>query len=173
MLDAKTNPLPCMNRWIALLLLVVPALAFAKGTPLGQAPMPRPLKHESRREIDQLEETWRQAVLTSNTAIMESLLADDYIAISSAGTLQSKEQAIDAMRSGQIHFSSIELSDRKVRFYGTTALVTSRAEVSGTSEEGDFASSNRYTRVYVRDKRGAWKIVSFEISRIRPPGEHR
>jgi len=60
-----------------------------------------------------------------------------------------------------------------VRFYGTTALVTSRAEVSGSTADGDISGSYRYTRVYVRDEQGVWKIVSFEASRIRDPDDHK
>jgi ketosteroid isomerase-like protein len=51
--------------------------------------------------------------------------------------------------------------------------VTSLAEVKGTAGDGDISGSYRYTRVYVRDAQGAWKIVSFEASRIREPGEHK
>ena len=66
---------------------------------------------------------------------MEILLADDYIAITPNGTLQSKEQTLANLRSGAMHIKSLEFSDRKVRFYGQTALVTSRAEVNGTNCE--------------------------------------
>jgi len=86
--------------------------------------------------------------------------------------LQTKEQALDNLRSGRTHFTSLEITDRKVRFYGTTALVTSVADVQGTTGNGDVSGSYRYTRVYVRDAQGAWKVVSFEVSRIREPGEH-
>jgi ketosteroid isomerase-like protein len=130
-------------------------------------------RHESRHEIDQLEEAWRNAVLKANTAALDALLADDYIAITPSGTLQSKEQTLANLRSGLIHFTAIEFSDRKLRFYGATALVTSRAEVSGATPAGDLSGSYRYTRVYVRDERGKWKIVSFEASRIREPGERK
>jgi ketosteroid isomerase-like protein len=150
------------------------AKAQIGGIPKAQkGGMPRAQKHESRHEIDQLEDTWRDAVLKGNIAALDSLLADDYMAISPNGTLQSKEQTLEHVRSGAIHFTSIEFSDRKVRFYGTTALVTSRAEVSGANAEGVIDGSFRYTRVYVRDVRGNWKIVSFEASRIREPGEPR
>jgi ketosteroid isomerase-like protein len=151
----------------ALLLIAVCAgpVALYAGMPLGQ-------KHESRHEIDQLEETWREAILKQNTTVMASLLADDYMAITAAGTLQTKEQALASLRAGRIHLTTLEISDRKVRFYGTTALVTSMASVQGSTGEGDASGSYRYTRVYVRDAQGAWKIVSFEMSRIREPGEH-
>lgn len=135
--------------------------------------MPRAQRHESRHEIDQLEDTWRDAVVHHNAATMDDLLADDYLAITSNGTLQSKEQTLANLRSGKLNFASIEFSDRKVRFYGQTALVTSRAEVSGAAPDGDLTGSYRYTRVYVRDEQGKWKIVSFEASRITGPDEHK
>jgi ketosteroid isomerase-like protein len=144
----------------------------APALPLFAA-LPRTQKHESRHEIDHLEETWRNAVLQANTATLESLLADDYMAITASGTLQSKEEALANVRSGLTHFTTLEISDRKVRFYGTTALVTSLAEVTATTPEGELSGSYRYTRVYVRDVHGKWKIVSFEASRIREPGEHK
>jgi ketosteroid isomerase-like protein len=92
------------------------------------------------------------------------------MAITANGTLQSKEQALAIVRGGAVRFTSIEFSDRKVRFYGATALVTSRAEISGSTAQTDISGSYRYTHVWVRDDHGAWKIVSFEASRIR---EHK
>lgn len=126
-------------------------------------------KHESRHEIDQLEDKWRDAVLKGNTVALNSLLADDYMAITANGTLQTRDEALASLRSGQWHFSSLNVLDRKVRFYGRTALVTSLAEVQGTTPDGDMSGSYRYTRVYIRDARGNWKIVSFEASRIQDP----
>jgi len=112
-------------------------------------------------------------VLKSNIAVMGSLLADDYMAITASGTLQTKEQTLASLRAGRTHFTSLAISDRKVRFYGSTALVTSVADIQGTTGEGNVSGSYRYTRVYVRDAVGAWKIVSFEVSRIREPGDHK
>lgn len=127
-------------------------------------------KHEHRhREIDQLEEAWRNAVLSSNTRAMDTLLADDYTAITSNGTLQTKQDWLASLRSGRVHITALDISDRKVRFYGDTAVVTSLAQVQGTGSAGEVFGSFRYTRVYVRNPQGEWKIVSFEASRIRDP----
>lgn len=100
---------------------------------------------------------------------MDSLLADDYTAITANGTLQTKQDWLASLRSGRVHISTLDISDRKVRFYGDTAVVTSRAQVQGTGSEGGVVGSFRYTRVYVRNPQGKWKIVSFEASRIRNP----
>lgn len=158
-----------IKRWSVSVGLTVAVLAA--GGSLNA--MPRAEKHEVRHQIEQLETSWKNAVLHGNFAAMDGLLADDYMAITPSGILQSKEQALAAIRSGSMKFSSLDLSDRKIRLYGTTALVTSRAEVKGAGPEGDMSGSYRYTRVYVRDARGVWRIVSFEASKIREPGDRR
>jgi ketosteroid isomerase-like protein len=139
MRGASTNAPLRKNRRMILAAMLVPVLMQALWVAPLYAGLPGTQKHERRHEIDQLEDTWRNAVLSGNTAAMDSLLADDYMAITASGTLQTKEQAL----------------------------------VQGTNAEGDFTGSFRYTRVYVRDVRGEWKIVSFEASRIRGSGERR
>lgn len=147
------------------------ALATLIACGASLAAMPRAEKHEIRHQIEKLEDAWRNAVLHGNSSAMDALLADDYMAITPTGILQSKEQALASLRGGTIHFNSLALSDRKIRLYGNTAIVTSRAEVTGTSPDGNMVGNYRYTRVYVKDAKGVWRIVSFEASKIRQPGE--
>ena len=155
----------CLAMGVAVLMIV--------GAASSMAAMGRAEKHETRHQIENLEDAWRSAVLKGNIPAMDALLADDYMAITPTGILQSKEQALASLRAGSVHFKTIDLSDRKIRLYGTTALVTSRAEVAGTGPDGDMSGSYRYTRVYVRDARGSWRIVSFEASKIKQFGDHR
>jgi ketosteroid isomerase-like protein len=133
--------------------------------------MPRSQRHEYRREIDQLEDKWRDAMLKSNSAVLDGLLADDYTAITSTGAILTKEQTLANLRSGALQLSEINISDRKVRIYGSTAVVTSLAELAGSRSDEDLAGRYRYTRVYAHNANGQWKIVSFEASRILEPGE--
>jgi ketosteroid isomerase-like protein len=130
-------------------------------------------KEESRHEIDKLEDTWRDAILTQNTKAMDTLLDDEYMAITPSGTLQNKDDTLENLRAGRVKFSTLNISDRKVRIYGATAVVTSLAEIDATTAEGQVTGSYRYTRVYVRNAQGQWKIVSFEASRVREPGPHK
>lgn len=145
---------------LCLSLLLVCAAPLLSG-------MPRAERHEKRHEIDQLEEAWRNAVLRRDADTMNSLLSDDYIGITPMGTLLSKEQTLSNLRTGGMHLTAIGISDRKVRFYGTTAVVTCSAQVIGATTDGVRSGGYRYTHVWVKDGHGAWKIVSFEASRIR------
>jgi ketosteroid isomerase-like protein len=167
--------MPHRHRQLCALVFLLALCAYAPA--LFAAPqhggLPRGEKHEGRREIDQLEEKWRNAVLTGDVNVMDGLLADDYIAISLNGTLQTKEDTLARMRSGRRHITALELTDSKVRFYGATALVTSTAQVTGINADGEAVGDFRYTHVYVRNAQGKWKIVSFEASRIRAPRERK
>jgi ketosteroid isomerase-like protein len=152
---------------LVLLVGTVPVLAVAIPT------VPRAERHESRHEIEQLEETWRNAILKTNTAALDALLSDDYTGITASGAIQTKQQAINSLRSGALQVSSLAISDRKVRIYGGTAVVTSLAVLTGSKKDQQVTGRYRYTRVYVRNPLGQWKIVSFEASRIQEPGERR
>ncbi len=151
--------------------IVVTALLLAVcAIPL--AGMPRAQRHERRHEIDRLEELWRNAILKNDTAALSSLLSDDYIAITPTGTVQTKDEAIASLRSGRVHFTTINVSDRKVRFYGSAAIVTSTADVQASGADSIPPGSYRYTRVYALDPHGVWKIVSFEANRVVGSGPH-
>ena len=44
---------------------------------------------ELHKEIETLEMQWRDAQLNNNVAVMDKLLADDYIGISASGTIET------------------------------------------------------------------------------------
>jgi ketosteroid isomerase-like protein len=153
-------------------LILLAALSVPHGL-ASPTPVPRGQKHEYRKEIDQKEEAWRSAMLQRNSAALEALLADDYTAITATGAIQTKDQALSSLRSGAYQLSALNISDRKVRIYGATAVVTSLAELSGSKDHQEMTGRYRYTRVYVRNPQGQWKIVSFEASRIQEQAEHK
>jgi ketosteroid isomerase-like protein len=154
--------------------LLLPAYAKQAQPPNGQPQMPRGQKHESRHEIERLEEAWRNALLQGNATALEPLLADDFMAITPSGTLQTKDQMLANVRAGKVHLTALDFSDRKFRFYGSTALVTVLAAISGANSEGNPIDGNyRYTHVYTRDAKGKWRIVNFEASRVRESGERK
>jgi ketosteroid isomerase-like protein len=164
---------PACRRQLKRSCAMVAAFALAASTLPVHAGLLKTQKEESRHEIDKLEDTWRDAILTQNTKAMDTLLDDEYMAITPSGTLQNKDDTLANLRAGRVKFSTLNISDRKVRIYGATAVVTSLAEIDATTAEGQVTGSYRYTRVYVRNAQGQWKIVSFEASRVREPGPHK
>jgi ketosteroid isomerase-like protein len=149
---------------------IVAAVAIAA---MAHPAYPGITKEDNRHQIDRLEDAFRSALLTSNTKAMDALLDKEYMAITPAGTLESREDTLENLRSGKIHFTTLDVSDRKVRFYGSTAVVTSQVTIDATTPDGPVSGNYWYTRVYARNAQGQWKVVSFEASRVREPGPHK
>jgi hypothetical protein len=100
---------------------------------------------------------------------MTEMLSDDYLGIYSDGTVATKAETIADFKSGVVRFTQMDTSDRKIRVFGTTVVVISKAQVGGINDGEDISGHYRYTRVY-HHSNGAWKIVSFEASAIH---EHK
>jgi ketosteroid isomerase-like protein len=147
---------------ILLLLLWLPA---ANATSL---PHPHPQPRQIVRIIEKLEGMWQQAELTANTTTMATMLSEDYLGIYGDGTLATKAETIDSFKKGTTKFSQIHTWDRKIRVFGSTAVVVSKAQVTGEHDGESLSGFYRYTRVYHRHN-GIWQIVSFEASASHPP----
>src|SRR5271154_5695154 len=126
-------------------------------------------KHDAKRQVEALEEQWRQAQLSGDVATMDSLLSDDYIGISMTGQVNTKMQQLDRMRMHKVALTKLDLVERQVKLIGSIAIVTSRAEVEGTNDGAPVKGTYRYTRVYQRLPSGVWKITSFEATRVPGP----
>ncbi|MBT9331648.1 nuclear transport factor 2 family protein [Paracidobacterium acidisoli] len=127
--------------------------------------LPRRENHAIHKEIEALEQEWRQAIVDNNVKVMDGLLADDYIGITSNGTIETKAQVLAQRRAGTVRITALNINDMHVRVYSDTAVVTSRADLTGSNGASDISGEYRYTRVYNR-RFGKWKIVSFEASRM-------
>jgi ketosteroid isomerase-like protein len=140
-------------------------IALLGGVSASGAALHRVKGHDSKAQVEQLEEQWRVAQLNGDVATMDKLLSDDYIGISLNGQVNTKAQQLERTRTQRIALTRIDLSDMKVKFVGSIAIVTSRAEIEGTSDSTSIKGEYRYTRVYQRLPSGMWKITSFEATR--------
>jgi ketosteroid isomerase-like protein len=126
-------------------------------------------KHDTKRQVEALEEQWRTAQLAGDVTTMDKMLADDFIGISMSGQVNTKAQQLDRVKTRKLVVTKIDLTDMKVKLLGTVAIVTSQADVEGTAEAGSVKGIYRYTRIYQHLPTGEWKITSFEATRVRPP----
>lgn len=147
----------------AILVISAPPALAGRMQPLHEK------KHDAKRQVEALEEQWRQAQLSGDVATMDSLLSDDYIGISMTGQVNTKMQQLDRMRNHKLALSKLDLGEMQVKLVGAIAIVTSRAEVEGTNEGVPVKGTYRYTRVYQRLPSGIWKITSFEATRVPGP----
>ena len=137
---------------------------LAASPMLGLVPLPGG-KGSPQKQIDQLEQRWQTALLANDTPTLSSLLGDSYVGIGPDGTIASKPEELSARASGKDRVEALNVLDRKIRMYGTTAVVTSKVRVQGIYSGEPLLGEYRYTRVWSLGH-GQWHIVSFEANRI-------
>lgn len=122
-------------------------------------------KGAMHKQVEQLEGQWRTAVLAGDAAAMTGMLDETYVGIGPDGTIVNKAEELQARASGADRVLRIDVQDRKIRLYGTTAVVTSRVHLQGMYSGQPLLGVYRYTRVWTLNK-GQWRIVSFEANRV-------
>jgi hypothetical protein len=135
---------------IILSLLVVP-LAWSQGN----------AEQQIKKATDEL----RAAMFKADTNSLEKLLADDYTAIHGDGSLVTKAQEIESLKSGALKYETSDVQDLKIRVYGHTAVTTSLASFKGVTSGKPRSGTNRSTRVWVKQN-GAWRSVAFQTTRV-------
>ena len=112
-----------------------------------------------------MERQWKTALLSGDTAALIGLISDTYVGIGPNGTIFTKAEEIQATASGENRLQRLQLQERKIRIYGTTAVVTSKVMVQGSYAGQPVLGEYRYTRVWTLED-GQWRVVSFEANRV-------
>ncbi len=120
-----------------------------------------------QQEIKALQGQVVQAILKSDTSVLEKYYADDYVAIHGDGKLTTKAQEIENFKAGITKYESITVREAKIRIYGETAVVNAFASVKTVVNGRPYAGDVRNTRVWVKDG-GGWKLVVFQTTRVEP-----
>jgi ketosteroid isomerase-like protein len=113
---------------------------------------------ETAGVIAQLDDEYQAAVARNDADVMARILSDDFILISSTGKSFSKADLLEEARRGQYVYERQEDTDRTVRVWGETAVVTALLWAKGTEGGKPFAYRVWFSDTYARVD-GAWKYV--------------
>ena len=125
---------------------------------------------ESRRseshEIESMEQQWCDALLKNDATTIDKMTTDDFLSITSNGTLSDKQQYLHRISSHVNEFSTIDLKVLKVRVQPGSAIATSQTHVIGKLDGRPVDGVFRYTKVYTRSAGGQWRVANFEVTRV-------
>ena len=99
----------------------------------------------------------------TDLSALDSLLASDFVFISSKGQSQTRAQVMDDYRSARIRTIHMRLEDPHVDAYGTTAVLTGRQFSEDVIGGETVKAERRIMRVYV-NRDGTWKLAAFQLS---------
>ena len=81
------------------------------------------------------------------------------------GATMTKDQEIEVIRSGQIHYRDIDIEETSVRFIGDTAILLNRLQLTAVVGGNEVTNPFVVTEVYVRDGED-WKLASLSFTRL-------
>jgi uncharacterized protein (TIGR02246 family) len=116
-------------------------------------------------EIKKLEKEIGHAWAARDVASYDRILADDYMWTDFDGTVWTKAQDLEDLKSGTVVNTSYAVDDWKVRVYGDAAVVTGRTTVKETWKGKDVSGQYRYTDTWVK-RGGRWQLVASHTSKI-------
>jgi ketosteroid isomerase-like protein len=121
----------------------------------------------AEQELIKLENRWNDAIVKHDWAFFDQILAEDYISTNFDGSVGTKADFLEFLKSGESVMASSTVDDMKVRIYGDAAVVTGRFTTVKELYQGkDLSGQYRLTDTWVKDYLGHWRCVAEHVSRI-------
>lgn len=118
-------------------------------------------------EVKKLANDGVASLIKGDIAAVEKLWADNYVFVAQDGSVSTKAQRIESMKSGQSKIDSLSYDEMTVRSNpeGTGAILIGRATVKGTNLGKPVDGQMRFTQVWSKTKDG-WRAVSGQVTPI-------
>jgi ketosteroid isomerase-like protein len=113
--------------------------------------------------VAHLDAQFQASVKANDVDAMDKILADDFILVTGSGKIFNKQQSLDEARSRSTIYEHQEDTDRIVRVWGDTAVVTAKLWIKGVRDGKPIDYTLWFSDTYVRTP-GGWKYVFGQAS---------
>jgi ketosteroid isomerase-like protein len=117
--------------------------------------------------LTRLSDEWDRAIVRKDEKAIAGNMAEDFRIIDGYGNVDGKPAFVADILDPKLTIDPYTVEEFNVRLYGDTALLSGRTHMTGKHDGKPFESNYRYIDIYVRTK-GAWKIVSVQITKLPP-----
>ena len=127
--------------------------------------LPKPPPTLDAQTIAALDTMYQAAVKANDIAIMDRILADDFVLVTDRGASLTKADLIKEAREKRTIYEHQEEEEgtQKVRIWRDTAVVTALLRIKGTRDQNPFDYKVWFNETYVRTATG-WRYVFGQAS---------
>src|SRR6266487_3166268 len=127
--------------------------------------LPKPPPTLDAQTVAALDTMYQAAVKANDVAIMDRILADDFVLVTDRGASLTKADLIKEAREKRTIYEHQEVEEgtQKVRVWRDTAVVTALLRIKGTRDQNPFAYKVWFSETYVRTPTG-WRYVFGQAS---------
>jgi Domain of unknown function (DUF4440) len=117
--------------------------------------------------IDLSKEKWRW-MSDRKVDSLDALFHDKAVFVHMGATM-SKEQELDVIKSGRIHYKDVDIQEVSVQFFGmTTAILLNKIRLAAVVGGNEVTNPFVVTEVYVQES-GAWVLASLSFTKLLTP----
>jgi len=118
-------------------------------------------------DIRKLMDTAQAALGKNDAEAMDKIYAENYILVNVDGSVQTRAERLESLKSGETKYTSFAYSEPNIRINpeGTGAVVIAKLSMKGTAKGKPLDGDYRVTQVYSKTKDG-WKQVSAQATKI-------
>ena len=136
-----------------------------RSLPARASALPKPPPSQDVQTVAAFDTVYQKAVKANDVAIMDEILADDFVLVTERGTSLTKADLIKEAREKRTVYENHEEEEgtQKVRIWRDTAVVTARLRIKGTRDQSPFDYKVWLSQTYVRTSMG-WRYVFGQAS---------
>jgi hypothetical protein len=116
--------------------------------------------------IDLSMEKWRW-MSERKVDSLEALFHEKAVFVHMGGTM-SRDQELDVIKSGGIHYKKADIHEVSVNIIGVTAILLNRITLLAVVGGSEVTNPFVVTEVYVQED-GSWKLASLSFTRLLTP----
>jgi ketosteroid isomerase-like protein len=114
-------------------------------------------------DLHEAEERLQAAMLAGDVRELDRLLDDRVVYTGPDGRCITKQDDLQAHRSGTLTLNRLTQEELALTVAGSTGVTRILAVLEGTASGAPFAARLRYTRTWTRDDRG-WRVLAAHAS---------
>ena len=120
-------------------------------------------------EIRTAAQAFDDAQLHGDRAVLERMLAPEYLLVHGSGRVGDKKDFIDGFTDPESHLEPFDISDRLfLRPTPDTAIVGGDARIHGTDHGKPFRQHFRYADMFAK-RNGQWVVVYTQVTPLAAP----
>ncbi len=142
-------------------LTLISLLVFS-GAAAAQSNAARVLS-ENEKTVRKLERSWLDAYEQRNADSMNAIVADDFTITFPDGSMQTKKQIVDSLKSTGATAMKFKTENVQSRVYGETVILIGLVISEWQQGDKPMSDRSRYTDTYVK-RGGKWQVVASHLS---------
>lgn len=150
-----------------MLLIATTALSFTSTQTATKKGAKTAAKNDEEilHDIQELEQSLREAFLEGKTAWWDRHLDEHYAGLNPDGVMVRKADLLQLYGSPDVKYEEVNLSDVSARIYDNCVIATSKSAIKGSYKGQDFSGDYYLVHMWVKENRD-WMLAHSQATKV-------